>query len=418
MNHSEIHDSIDLAFQYYKAGQVSRAEFELGRLLVGNPGSPYILAALSELYYFIGDMQKTVFYTQSAKAALSKDAKLAEVLYVSKMLRCIGENEAAFELAMSYPIDYVTNMPEAYPMAMHLQTLMRLDEAKVLFSQLPVSGMDEAMLTSYGMAQLFTAQIDDAKDLFKDTLALNPAYPFAAWQLSMLNESEGRAKRIADFEMALQSEQTTENEVMLRFALYNEYDAIGDVEKAFSYLQSANEIKIRTQPFDRIENTEKADSLIERMDNIICDNFEIDLSTLPAPIFIFGLPRTGTTLLEKIVSSLADVEAVGEHNDFRNELELQTNLRITSPLDIVIRPFEDLLDFPLLGKKYLEKQHGVQMVDLITQTRKIRTSLTLDLLPKPFHAPELSIFVVTLWMHSFLVSNNCLRLVRTGLVIH
>lgn len=355
MDHSEIHASIDLAFQYYQAGQGARAEFELGRLLVSNPGNPYILAALSELYYFAGDMQKTVLYAQSAKNSLKQDASLAETLYVSKMLRAAGENEQAFTTAMNYPVSDSAGTVDLYPIAVHMQNLMRLEEANVLFSQIPKSGMDEAMLTSYGMSKLFTGQIDEAKQLFLDALAIKQDTPFAAWQLSMLNEQEGRIERIVNFERALQSELPTEDEVMLRFALYNEHEAKGDSVKAFDYLRSANLVRCKNQPFDHLENSEKIENYIERLHKIEFTNSELDYSTLPAPVFIFGLPRTGTTLLEKCVTSLAEVEAVGEHMDFRKELELQTNLRFSSPFDIVIRPFEDQLDLQLAGSRYLEK---------------------------------------------------------------
>ena len=355
MDHSEIHAIIASAFEYYESGQGSRAEFVLGRLLLDNPGNPYILAALSELYYFAGDMQKTLVYAQSAKNALTQNANFAEVLYVSKMLRCVGESKSAFDTAMSYVINDAASSPETHPMVIHLQSLDRHEAAKDLFKDVPKSQMDEGMLTSYGMALLFTGEVDKAKDMFKSALAINPGDPFSAWQLSMLGEPEGREVRIRDFEAALKLEMPEEKKVMLGFALYNEYEANGDIEKSFSYLQLANELNSKSQQFDINEHTEKVDNYLDRLSGMDFKSLQLDQVNIPAPVFIFGLPRTGTTLLEKVITSLADVEAVGEHQTFRRIIEIQNNLRFSSSIDIVKRPFEGMMDLSQLGKQYLEK---------------------------------------------------------------
>ena len=54
------------------------------------------------------------------------------------------------------------------------------------------------------------------------------------------------------------------------------------------------------------------------------------------PIFVVGMPRTGTTLLERILGNHPQIETCGELNDFRQQMQWANNQRLTLTLDVDI----------------------------------------------------------------------------------
>lgn len=104
----------------------------------------------------------------------------------------------------------------------------------------------------------------------------------------------------------------------LNFALFKAYQDIGDYEKAFECLKAGNDAKRDTLPY----NEEAQKNGMARMKEIYTPalikslegkGFESDL-----PVFIVGMPRSGTTLTEQIISSHPDVYGAGELNDWGN----------------------------------------------------------------------------------------------------
>ena len=97
---------------------------------------------------------------------------------------------------------------------------------------------------------------------------------------------------------------------------------------------------------------ERDDALLQGGDGGIAGGDET-----PGPIFIVGMPRTGTTLVERILGSHADVASVGEAVDFPEEMAASARDRPTPALgstdtDLAAR-LAALMDFGDLGRNYL-----------------------------------------------------------------
>ena len=73
------------------------------------------------------------------------------------------------------------------------------------------------------------------------------------------------------------------------------------------------------------------------------------------PIFVVGMPRTGTTLLERILGNHPQIKTCGELNDFRQQMQWVNNRRLTLTLDEDIGEYVARLDPTLLGGRYLAK---------------------------------------------------------------
>jgi hypothetical protein len=133
----------------------------------------------------------------------------------------------------------------------------------------------------------------------------------------------------------------------LHFALAKAYDDLGRAEDAIAQLHAGNAIKRQSVGYDEA----RALGLFER----VKQTFDADFMATPragfadgAPIFIIGMPRSGTTLVEQIISSHPEVGAAGEIAAM-NEVA-----RALGPFPDAARGFGDA-DFSRLGQEYVRR---------------------------------------------------------------
>ena len=113
--------------------------------------------------------------------------------------------------------------------------------------------------------------------------------------------------------------------IYVQFGLGKAYDDLGDYAEAMRHYEAANRLRATSVRFDRAALAAEYDSLIE---NFTADALERARQSLarPAcpgddlPVFIVGMPRSGTTLVEQILSSHPAVSAGGELNFWGDRL--------------------------------------------------------------------------------------------------
>lgn len=355
MSTPEIDTGIAKITRFWQAGDNKRAEFELGQLLIRNPGSALVMAAAADFYYQNCNMRQALPYARKALETVGPDAPLEEVLYLSKIMCCIGEDEAANALARNYLSAKQCDRSQIAKLADHFLNLDLIEESVGLFNSVGEQHLDDFGMAMYGTAKLYAGDVSGARQVFINACRRNPGNAIAALQLAMLNVAEGRQERIAAWEGLCLTPISDSDRSHLLFALFHEYDALGDKSNAFRALQAANGIREKIQPPRSEVVAELVEDYISRLTKM---EFRKDMATTsdaPIPVFIVGLPRTGTTLLEKTLMEIANLQAVGENLNFRKSMEIQLGLVFTSPFEIANRPFDKILDFPELGRRYREK---------------------------------------------------------------
>jgi tetratricopeptide (TPR) repeat protein len=98
-------------------------------------------------------------------------------------------------------------------------------------------------------------------------------------------------------------------------ALYHLYAQNGDHERAFEMLASSNALKSAEAPFDVRQDEAYCQRIIETYSPQHLARMQPSGFDRPGPVFIFGMPRSGTTLTEQILAAHPDVFARGERGD-------------------------------------------------------------------------------------------------------
>ena len=118
----------------------------------------------------------------------------------------------------------------------------------------------------------------------------------------------GRALRIA-----AKDNLAPRPEIQLRYAIGKYFDDLGQYEPAFAQYQRANELSRRHRPpYDRARAQQDTDRLIRGCDGRWLEQARVHGVASSLPVFIVGMPRSGTSLAEQILASHPAVFGAGE----------------------------------------------------------------------------------------------------------
>lgn len=166
-----------------------------------------------------------------------------------------------------------------------------------------------------GLGELRFTQGDlaGARDCFDEVLQLDSKCPEALYRLSDLVESsEDLSELTRRISGALPHCQSDEKTARLHFASGKVHARLQHYDTAFEQFTAGNTVLRRNARFDREALRCKIDETIEAFQPEVFDALGEAGSTSRLPVFIVGMPRSGSTLVEQILSSHPDVADAGE----------------------------------------------------------------------------------------------------------
>jgi len=235
--------------------------------------------------------------------------------------------------------------------------LMRQEQALEAYERAAQLMPEEVGLRmSAGHVQKTLGRRSDSEASYKAALQMDPGRAEAYWSLADLKNYTFNDDEIAAMRRLLVSDKRERsNEAQLHFALGRAFEQRQDYEQAFAHYAEGNTLRHLDAPFD-IEGFERRSARIRAF--FAAEFFAVrhgsgDASA--APIFIVGLPRSGSTLVEQILASHSQVEGT---------MELPNILNIVGQFDDLV-PSRDgypetvarasVEQLTTLGRRYLEE---------------------------------------------------------------
>ena len=204
---------------------------------------------------------------------------------------------------------------------------------------------------NFAKSLVFLGDLDAAERELEACLGLAPWHWSAHLTLSQLRKQNATSNHLDRLHALLP--KTIENhdaQMNLHLALAKEYEDLADYPKAFEHLVSG-----KTAAMVKPDDSSQRDEVL----------FEAITRTSPRPqsasagfateepIFVIGMPRSGTTLVERIISSHPDVHSAGELQNFALALKHASGSRTPHLLDVDTITRAQEVDWRQLGESYL-----------------------------------------------------------------
>jgi len=155
---------------------------------------------------------------------------------------------------------------------------------------------------------------EDAITHYEKAVAIKPDYAEAYRNLTKMKPKQEQAPIIEEL---LKSPSLSETDAIhCHFALGNIYHAAEAFDQAFEHYNQANALKRKSTTYDSQNYSIYVDRLIEVYSEEYFEEISAYGSDSELPVFIVGMPRSGTTLVEQIVSNHPEVYGAGELSSF------------------------------------------------------------------------------------------------------
>jgi tetratricopeptide (TPR) repeat protein len=197
---------------------------------------------------------------------------------------------------------------------------------------------------------------DGAVAAFRSSVKANPLHAEAYWNLANLKTFRFEDQELEDM-LALVGDPriSDEGQVQLNNALGLELEGRKEYDRAFEFIDNGNILRRGEEFYDRVENEERANLTIDVFTPQFIDDNAGHGNPDPAPIFIVGLPRSGSTLLEQILASHSMVDGTHELADLGKTV--RSNPTLTTPPARYPTSIADIDadGFRQMGDEYIER---------------------------------------------------------------
>ena len=169
-------------------------------------------------------------------------------------------------------------------------------------------------LNNLGYALLEDGKQHQAAENFLKALEIKPDHTEAHRNLSMVRNYARNDTHLIQMKKLFDLEGLSqEQRCHLSFALSKAFEDLTDYSNSYAFLKIGNKIRKKNLAYNIAKDIKSFSCLKESFFNI--KKYELDISwdpKDPKPIFIVGMPRSGTTLVEQIISSHSAVTGAGE----------------------------------------------------------------------------------------------------------
>lgn len=337
---------LQLAGQHLARGDTRAAKARLAAILAQAPGQPDALFMLGVVLAMQGDHAGAI--GQFDLAIRARPGHVQALAQQARSLDALGRREEAISRAEA--VGRLQADPWSLDTAGVVMTRAgRHAAAADLYGRAARMGQAPGYHYNHGSALVFLGRFEEARAAFRACLACSPDHG-PAWaglvNITRQTREQNEIPRLTAIAQALASDPSAMH--TLGHAIAKAYEDIGEPTQSMAWLKRA-----KAGMADRVDMAGDA---------ALCDAAASSLAGAgfegcgdAGPIFVVGLPRSGTTLTDRILSNHSQVTSAGELDDFPLALRIATGVGgarlVSGPLiEAAVR-----VDPAGVGRAYLDR---------------------------------------------------------------
>ena len=343
------------AQQHVAENRLDAAEASLRALLMERPADVPARMLLSSVCLARGRLRDGCVEAERAAQALPDDA--AMIATTAMCLFRIGETTTT-RACMQHPGIAASRDGEALARLAHVwQMLGEHGQALALMERALTCGFDNAEFRYFRALQLqFNGRLGEAEAELDACLRMGPAHGRAWLTRVRLRRQRADDHVLAAITAALTTVQPgSEDHAALEFARYKTLEDLGRDGEAWEALARGNAVMAARNPHDSAREARLFAGLADWAAQAQFAAHPPAAHEGPQPIFILGLPRSGTTLLERLLGNHPQVAVPGELPDFPRQLRWCADAHGAALLDEPLLARLRDVDPVLLGRRYLQQ---------------------------------------------------------------
>ena len=243
------------------------------------------------------------------------------------------KSEELYKLSISKQKDYFNSYVNYGNLK---RDLNKFDDAIKLYKEALLYNKNiSAVYYSLSMAYQSLGKFDEAENYANKTIEIEKKYTKADLLISRSKKYISNDIHLKEMQNKLKNvELSVSEKIDLNFALAKAHEDLGDINKSFEYLKEGNKLKRDNVQFDLSVEKKTFDDIKKIFTKVNFRELESQNSNNKKIIFILGMPRSGTTLIEQIISAHSCVYGSGElpylttiiKNKFMNDKKLSTQI--------------------------------------------------------------------------------------------
>ena len=308
-------------------------------------------------YFLLGIIHVEIGQVEKAIALFNKSNSIEKraitYAYLAKCYALKGDMRQALQCVENAPVDALPRALDLDTVGVSLSRVGLHDKASNYFEKALELAPDNAQFNyNFAVSAKFAGHFNVARKHFERAIALAPDFYQAHFALSDLGGVNKESNHLAQLNgLAEKVKDNPEGRLHIGHALAKEFEAIKDYDNAYKALAHA-----------KVPHRQRSLSALKDYRSIFAQLHQhLDTTTTSsnersdAPIFVVGMPRSGTTLVERILSHHSKVASGGELQDFGVAVKQVTGTNSQRVLDTptIVSAYES--DLGAIGKTYIER---------------------------------------------------------------
>jgi tetratricopeptide (TPR) repeat protein len=345
-----------------QAGDSADAERLLRKHLLEQPRDAAALAKLAELAVAQRHVeQATVLLRRAAGADPSPQRLMALINHLQKF----GSAEIALREIEALPPNVRTSF-DALAVEAAMRGIVGEHERQIaIYEQLArLNPKNAALWKTLGDALKTVGRTDDAVAALRRAIEANPAYGEGYWTLSNFKSFRFTDRDISTMKKALRAKLPDEDALHFHFALGKAYEDRSDYAQSFEHYDAGNRMRRKGLSPEAMRVTGSIDRAIAAYSPELFKRHGGAGSEARDPIFVLGLHRSGSTLIEQILASHPMIEGTTEITLVHQIWDRLARIAALSGRGA----YQELLRldsaaFKAIGEEYLERARAFRTTD-------------------------------------------------------